>query len=199
MGEGRSRGAHCPSAAVGSDLTPYPVPADLSAGPARAAADRTAGGAGRLGRAAHRTDQLQRTRTIASTARLRGPDGAGGRLRSGLHRRLRRRPLDRARDASAPAFPAAPIGRSSMSPTSRPPAPRSMASCISTSTRPISSACSRWPAQGEARLIGTVRDERADHAETAHLRGRQRPGDRPSQGRGRTRSTGSRPITCITA
>ena len=41
-----------------------------------------------------------------------------------------------------------------------------MANCISISTRPISSRSSRWPEQGRARLIGTVRDERADRAET---------------------------------
>ena len=38
--------------------------------------------------------------------------------------------------------------------------------------------------QGRARLIGTVRDERADHADTLEVRGRQRPGDQPPQGGG---------------
>ena len=67
---------------------------------------------------------------------------------------------------SARAFPAAPIGRSSMSPMSKPPARRSTANCMSISTRPISWRSSRWPEKGRARLIGTVRDERADHADT---------------------------------
>ena len=37
--------------------------------------------------------------------------------------------------------------------------------------------------EGRARLIGTVRDERADRAETLNIRGRQRSGDQPPQGR----------------
>ena len=49
---------------------------------------------------------------------------------------------------------------------SKPPAPRSTANCTSISTRPISWPSFRWPEKGRARLIGTVRDERADRADT---------------------------------
>ena len=121
-----------------------PLPAYLPAGPARAAADRAAGGARRRGRAAHRTDPLQRRRKIASLPACADADGA---------EEIARRPTSPAATArarscarpSAPAFPAAPIGSSSTSPTSKPPVPRSTANCTSISTRPISSPSFRWP------------------------------------------------------
>jgi hypothetical protein len=67
---------------------------------------------------------------------------------------------------SVQAFAAAPIGNSSMSPTLKPPALRLTASYTSTLTRPISWRSFPSAGKGRARLIGTVRDERADHAKT---------------------------------
>ena len=99
------------------------------------------------------------------TARLRGPET--GRRRAGaLSRRLRRRPLQSPRDTSGTGFPGGTYSSSSMSPMSRPPG------------RPIDGelhvdldqadflAVFPLRAKAAARLIGTVRDERADHPET---------------------------------
>ena len=52
------------------------LPAHLPAGPARAAADRAAGGARRRGRAAAPSCSASPTTATGVTARLRGPDGA---------------------------------------------------------------------------------------------------------------------------
>ena len=142
------------------------LPAYLSAGRTRAAADRAPGAAGRH-RSSATTELLgfeDRGGRIA--ARLRGPDGAGGSLRGRLYRGMRRRPFASCARPSAPAFPAAPIGRSSMSPMST----RRVRAIDGELHVDLDEAdfLAVFPLAGEgrARLIGTVRDERADHPET---------------------------------
>jgi len=94
---------------------------------------------------------------------------------------------------SARASPAEPTGSCSMSPMSRPPAGRSTASFTSIwNEGGFPGGLFRSPGRGPgARLIGTVRDERADHGRHARLQGRQRRArDRQSQGRHSQGETG---------
>ena len=78
---------------------PVPVRADLPAGRARALADRRAWPKRREGRATRSSCSGSRTPARASSRGCGGADGSEEALRRGLPRRLRRRPLDRARGA----------------------------------------------------------------------------------------------------
>ena len=122
--EANERPAYRLKASVRADA--LPLPAHLSAGRARAAADRAARGARcpverqtellsftESGRRHHRTPAWTRRQRARSAKRAISPAATARARRCG-------RP-------SAPAFPAAPTSSSSMSPTSRPKVPRSMA------------------------------------------------------------------------
>ena len=118
---------------------------NLSAGPARTAADRAAAGAWRFGRAANRTVGVYRH------GRSRHRPSA----RPDRRTRIAKRAISRDATARVPSSarrsgrdsPAGPTGRFSMSLMSRRADLRSTASCTSISTRPISSRCFRWPAK----------------------------------------------------
>ena len=78
------------------------------------------------------------------TAHLRGPDGSEHDC-SAIYLAGCDGARSKVRETIGAGFPAAPIRKSSTSPTSRPQAPRSTASCMSISTRRISWPYFRWP------------------------------------------------------
>ena len=90
---------------------------------------------------------------------------AGGNLPGLLPGRLRRCAIDRAQDLDT-GFPGGTYQQIFYVADVQASGPRSTANCTWISTRRISSRYFPWPATGRARLIGTVRDERAEHAET---------------------------------
>ena len=154
-----------PSRRVGADLTPYPFlhifPQDEHE---RLLIERLEA----LGVAVERRTELvgftdEGDRVIA---RLRGPDGPGGNLRGDLHRRLRRRALDSCARRIGTGFPGGTYRQVFY------------VADVEAAGPPINGelhvdldeadflAVFPLAGEGRARLIGTVRDERADHAET---------------------------------
>ena len=150
---------------IGKGLTPYPFLHIFPAGRARKASGREAGGARRHRRAAHRTGQLHRTRRDGVVARLRGPDG-------------------REQDCEATYLAGCDGARSMVRETIGTGFPGGTYRQVFyvadvEATGPALNgelhidldeadfvAVFPLAGQGRARLIGTVRDERADRAET---------------------------------
>ena len=178
LGQGERKRAHCRSRQSASGVTPYPVSANLPARSARAAADRAAA---RLGVVVERRTELARYGDGDGVARSFAARTAAGDVRGGLYRRLRRRALDGAGDdrrrLSRWDLPAAVLRR-----RRRGAARRSMANCMSISTRPTSWRFSPRRA-GRARLVGSVRDEARRAPRDPEVRGRERPRDQRSQAR----------------
>ena len=115
----------------------------------------------------------------ACVARLRGPDGSEETCEAELHRRLRRRSLAGARGARhrlprrhlRQLFYVADV-------EAHGPADRT-ANCTSTLDEADFLAVFPMAGEGRARLIGTVRDERAEHApSTLSFERRRQAGDR---------------------
>ena len=195
VGEGRDRGARCVrQRRRGSDA--LPVPAHLSAGRARAAADRAARASASRS-SADRTDRLHGTRVIASSPGCAGPT-AGSSTVPRPTSPAATAPARSCARASAPGFPGGTYRQlfyvadvDATGPAVNGELHIALDEADFLGVFPLAGT-------GKARLIGTVRDERADDAGTTDVWRRQRPGDQPPQVDVEEASTGSRPITCTT-